>query len=92
MTLENAGRASITSVEFTNYKAFLHYSIRLQRMNLLVGPNNCGKSTVIGAFRALWAALRRAKGRSPEIVNGKRQGVRILDPAREPPNIHRKYS
>ncbi len=70
MTLENAARTSITSVEFTNYKAFIHYSIRLQRMNLLVGPNNCGKSTVVGAFRALWAALRRAKGRSPEIVNG----------------------
>ncbi|MFL6207294.1 MAG: ATP-dependent nuclease [Pyrinomonadaceae bacterium] len=62
--------ATITSVEFRNFKALEHFSIKLQHMNVLVGPNNCGKSTVIGAFRALVAGLRRARVRSPEHVLG----------------------
>jgi energy-coupling factor transporter ATP-binding protein EcfA2 len=57
-------------VEFRNYKALHHYSLRLQRTNILVGPNNCGKSTIVGAFKALSAALRRAKGKAPTIIMG----------------------
>lgn len=62
--------ATITSVEFQNYKALKHYSVKLQHMNILVGPNNCGKSTIIGAFRVLAAGIRRARAKSPEIVSG----------------------
>ncbi|MGD0947393.1 MAG: AAA family ATPase [Candidatus Binatia bacterium] len=54
-------RVSFTSVEFRNFKAFERFSVTLQDMNVLVGPNNSGKSTVIGAFRVLAAALRRAR-------------------------------
>lgn len=61
---------TITSVEFRNFKAFQHYSVKLQHMNIMVGPNNSGKSTIIGAFRALAAGLRRARARSPEYVEG----------------------
>ena len=32
-------------------------------MNVLVGPNNCGKSTILSAFRALEQALRTARSR-----------------------------
>lgn len=32
-------------------------------MNILVGPNNCGKSTVLGAFRVLAQALRHARSK-----------------------------
>ena len=39
-------------------------------MNVLVGPNNCGKSTIIGAFRLLANALRRARGRQPQYLIG----------------------
>src|ERR1035437_9418714 len=60
----------IVAVEFRNYKALSHYSIRLQRTNILVGPNNCGKSTIIGAFKALSAALRRSKGKAPTVITG----------------------
>jgi len=70
MSSNDAERVSIISLEFRNYKAFRHYSLRLQHMNVLVGANNCGKSTVVGAFRALLAALRRTRGRSPDIVQG----------------------
>ncbi len=57
---------TITSVRFKNFKAFRTYSVSLQHMNMLVGPNNAGKSTIIGAFRVLSAALVRARSRRPE--------------------------
>jgi energy-coupling factor transporter ATP-binding protein EcfA2 len=63
-------RITVTSVEFRNYKAFRYYSLQLQQMNILVGPNNCGKSTIIGAFRLLANALRRARGRQPQSLIG----------------------
>ena len=60
--------ASITSVHFRNFKAFENFSISLDRMNILVGPNNSGKSTVIGAFRVLSVGLRKAASRNPEFI------------------------
>jgi energy-coupling factor transporter ATP-binding protein EcfA2 len=56
-----------TSVEFRNFKAFRQFSIRLTDMNVIVGPNNCGKSTIVGAFRALAAGLRTAGAKSTDI-------------------------
>ena len=60
--------ASITSVQFRNFKALENFSISLERMNILVGPNNSGKSTVTGAFRVLSMGLRRAASRKPEFI------------------------
>ena len=37
-------------------------------MNILVGPNNCGKSTIIRAFRVLDVALRQARTRRAERI------------------------
>ena len=54
----------ITSVNFTQFKAFARYALSLEHMNILVGPNNSGKSTIIGAVRALAAALRVARSRN----------------------------
>ncbi len=65
---------SITSVQFRNFKALENFSISLERMNILVGPNNSGKSTVIGAFRVLAMGLRRAALRNPELL-GIRDGT-----------------
>lgn len=55
-----------TRLEFTNFKAFRKFSVPLDHVNVLVGPNNSGKSTVIAAFRTLEVALRRARSRKPE--------------------------
>lgn len=63
--------AAITSVRFTNFKAFANFSISLDRMNILVGPNNSGKSTVIGAFRVLAMGLNIAARRNPEFFGGR---------------------
>jgi predicted ATPase len=57
-----------TTVEFRNYKALKQFSLSLQEMNILVGPNNCGKSTIIGAFRVLAAGLRRARMQNPSRI------------------------
>lgn len=70
MLLDGAKKMKITSVEFRNYKGLKHFSVALQAMNVLVGPNNCGKSTIIDAFKILSVALRRARARRPDIVMG----------------------
>lgn len=59
---------SITSVQFRNFKALENFSLALEETNILVGPNNSGKSTIIGAFRVLAVGLRRAATLKPELV------------------------
>ena len=58
----------ISSIRFRNYKAFRDYSISLNPFNVLVGPNNAGKSTVLGAIRILSEGIRRARAKSPELI------------------------
>lgn len=62
-------KLSITSVRFSKYKAFRNYSVSLQQFNVLVGPNNSGKSTILGAFRILSEGIRRARARRPTPTN-----------------------
>ncbi|WP_206335855.1 ATP-dependent nuclease [Rhizorhabdus phycosphaerae] len=62
-------------IEFHRFKAFRSFSIAIRKLNILVGPNNAGKSTVLASFRILAAALRRANLRKPEIVQGPSGGV-----------------
>jgi hypothetical protein len=73
MTFENVDR--FVRLEFTRFKAFERYRIDLRRFNVLVGPNNAGKSTIVGAFRILAEALRRANNKKAEIVIGPRGRV-----------------
>ena len=54
-----------TRVEFARFKAFKNFRIDLKHFNILVGPNNCGKSTVLTAFRILASAMRIANARKP---------------------------
>lgn len=63
-------KITFNSVEFRNYKAFKNYTIKFQHMNILVGPNNSGKSTVLSAFRALGVGLRQAFFKKPTIIKG----------------------
>jgi predicted ATPase len=55
-------------VRFSHYKAFSSFVVHLQEFNVLVGPNNSGKSTIVSAFRILHEGLRKAKAKSPERV------------------------
>lgn len=58
----------ISSIKFTNFKALRNYSVSLSETNILVGPNNAGKSTIISAFRILDVALRRSRRLKAERV------------------------
>ena len=55
----------ITSVKFRHFKGLRDFSISLHSMNILVGPNNSGKSTVLSAFRLLEQALRTSGSHRP---------------------------
>jgi len=57
------------SIRFKNYKALKNFSINLDEFNVLVGTNNAGKSTIIGAFRLLYEGLRKAHSRSAQYLN-----------------------
>src|SRR4030095_14417432 len=57
-----------TQVEFRRFKAFKYFVLKLRHFNILVGPNNSGKSTILVAFRILAAAMRKATARNPELV------------------------
>src|SRR5207248_3226703 len=88
---------TITSVNYQNFKALKGFSLALRHMNVLVGPNNSGKSTVLGAFRLLATALRRANAKSSTFVgyeNDYRQGypLRSEDSPISLENVHSDYS
>jgi hypothetical protein len=59
-----------TKVEFKRFKAFENFTLQLRHFNILVGPNNAGKSTVLAAFRILAAGLRTANRRKPVLIHG----------------------
>jgi energy-coupling factor transporter ATP-binding protein EcfA2 len=62
----------LTSIRFRNYKAFDDFQLSLNEFNVLVGPNNAGKSTVIGALRILSEGVRRAQSRKPDPIDHER--------------------
>lgn len=88
---------SITSVEFKNFKALKNFSVKLQRMNILVGPNNSGKSTIISAFRALSVGIKHARSKKASIVStsaGEKFGYSISEEAlpMSLENVHTDYA
>ncbi len=87
----------ITGVDFHNFKAFQQYSVTLHNLNIMVGPNNSGKSTILGSFRVLAEGLRRGRSKTPEWItaHGKRQlGYTIPTDAISISleNVHTNYS
>lgn len=70
MEKNNIPKCRFTHVTFSRFKAFESFSFPLRHFNILVGPNNAGKSTVLAAFRILSAACRRAANRSPVLLRG----------------------
>ena len=70
MTSVPSQRIRVTTVTFKSFKALRSFRLQLSDTNILVGPNNAGKSTIIGAFRVLAVALRRMWRRRPDIVSG----------------------
>ena len=71
MTQATATYARIKRVDFKNFKGLESHVLNVSSNNILVGPNNCGKSTIIGAFRTLDAAVRFARNKPPQRIHAK---------------------
>ncbi len=56
------------NVRFKNFKAFKNFEVGLQGFNVLVGPNNAGKSTILAGFRILAAGLRTAYSKKAQLL------------------------
>jgi AAA15 family ATPase/GTPase len=59
---------TITGIKFTNYKTFKSYNVPLTSFNIMVGPNNAGKSTIIGALKLLSEGIKKANSRKPSFI------------------------
>ena len=62
-------------IELINFRKFVRFNLRLHAGNVLVGPNNSGKSSILDAFRLLEACLRHARSRNPVLIDVPGQGV-----------------
>jgi len=56
--------SKVRSIEFRDYKSFSRFILSARERNVLVGPNNAGKSTALDAFRIAFDALRIASRRN----------------------------
>lgn len=65
----------IDHVTLTNFRKFRAFSLPLRSANVLVGPNNSGKSSVLDAFRILFGCYRYTRSVSPKLFEVKRWGV-----------------
>ncbi|MFN2588967.1 MAG: AAA family ATPase [Actinomycetota bacterium] len=59
----------LRSVSFKNFKAFRQYSIRFHLgPNVIIGPNNAGKSTALRALRVVAQMVNVAKHQNPSMT------------------------
>lgn len=59
----------ITAIKFENYKSFKEFSITLKDFNILVGPNNAGKSTIIGSLKILMEGIKKARHKKAVMID-----------------------
>ncbi|MGF9691573.1 AAA family ATPase [Rhizobium sp. 0TCS1.26] len=58
----------LKEIRLTNFRKYDSYIVRCERGNVLVGPNNSGKSGIIEALRILENCLRYTRKRTPTLV------------------------
>jgi predicted ATP-dependent endonuclease of OLD family len=58
----------ITSIRFINFKALTNLTVHLKDLNILTGPNNNGKSTILDGIRLLYGAYRYASRIKPKFL------------------------
>lgn len=66
----------IVTIKYSNYKSFKEFSVNLTSFNILVGPNNAGKSTVIGSIKILSEGIRKARSKKPVLIQSP-EGISI---------------
>lgn len=66
---------TIHSVKLSNFKRFESFYFSARTANVLVGPNNSGKSSILDALRVAYACLRYTRSISPMAVEAPEIGV-----------------
>ncbi len=85
-------------LELKNFRTFERFSVSLGKHNVFVGPNNCGKSSILDAFRILNSCYRFSRSSNPSLIEIEGEGVaagyRVPDSSIPVPlaNIARNYS
>jgi len=59
----------LKTIKFRNFKSLRDFNISLKQINVFVGPNNAGKSTILDAFRVLSVALNVGRRRNPSVLS-----------------------
>ncbi len=67
--------SKVKSIELQDYKSFSRFILSSRERNVLVGPNNAGKSTALDAFRITFDALRYARKRTASFKSQGNDGV-----------------
>ncbi|MBR7620729.1 AAA family ATPase [Phenylobacterium sp. 20VBR1] len=73
---------TIRQITFHNFKRFDRFTLNCRESNILVGPNNAGKSSILDALRVLYGAMRYAKRLKPRLIRttaGEDWGYEIPD-------------
>ena len=65
----------IRTLDFYDYKSFPRFTISARAKNILVGPNNAGKSTSLDALRIAFDALRFARRKTGVLKSQGADGV-----------------
>lgn len=58
----------LKSISLQNFKRFEKFSVKADRGNILVGPNNSGKSSILDALRTLDACYRFTRSTKPKLI------------------------
>jgi hypothetical protein len=65
----------IHHISLNNFRKFSNFALSLRKGNILVGPNNAGKSSILDALRILDACLRHIRTRNPSMLDIRGEGV-----------------
>lgn len=61
----------IKAIKFKNFKTHKNLTVYLNSFNILVGPNNSGKSTILDALRIFHGAYRFASRMKPKLIQSR---------------------
>lgn len=67
--------ATLSSIILADFKKFTHFTVSCRPANVLVGPNNAGKSSVLDALRLLSDVIRYTRQSTPTIQDQETDGV-----------------
>lgn len=67
--------ATISSITLYDFKKFSHFSVSCRGSNVLVGPNNAGKFSILDALRILVDLIRFSRREGPRLMEHASVGV-----------------